>query len=57
MTPIDISLVAQAVINIAACLGALVGPLVIGAFTKADVVNGWKKYYVSRQLRERWAIN
>ena len=41
-------IVSQAVMNVAACLGAVTGPLVIGAFTKADVVNGWKKFYVSR---------
>ncbi|CAG9993191.1 unnamed protein product [Clonostachys byssicola] len=35
----------QAVMNIAACLGAVVGPLVIGAFAKADVKNGWKNFY------------
>ncbi|VUC36414.1 unnamed protein product [Clonostachys rosea] len=36
---------AQAVMNIAACLGAVVGPLVIGAFAKADVKDGWKNFY------------
>ncbi len=41
-------IVAQALMNIAASLGAVAGPLVIGAFTKADVVNGWKKFYVSQ---------
>ncbi|KAF7546138.1 hypothetical protein G7046_g9399 [Stylonectria norvegica] len=35
----------QAVMNVAACLGAIAGPLCIGAFTKADEVNGWKKFY------------
>uniref|UniRef100_A0A8H7NHM4 Major facilitator superfamily (MFS) profile domain-containing protein n=1 Tax=Bionectria ochroleuca TaxID=29856 RepID=A0A8H7NHM4_BIOOC len=35
----------QAVMNIAACLGAVVGPLVIGAFAKADVKDGWKNFY------------
>ncbi|KAH8669106.1 putative siderophore iron transporter [Xylariales sp. PMI_506] len=35
----------QAVMNIAACLGAVAGPLVIGAFTEKDEVNGWKKFY------------
>ncbi|KAK5447982.1 hypothetical protein LTS15_009481 [Exophiala xenobiotica] len=35
----------QALINVAACLGALTGPLVIGAFTKADPINGWRKFY------------
>jgi hypothetical protein len=40
--------VSQAVMNIAACLGAVVGPLVIGAFAKADVKDGWKNFYVRR---------
>jgi MFS family permease len=44
-SPITVS---QAVMNIAACLGAVVGPLVIGAFAKADVKDGWKNFYVSR---------
>ncbi|OKL59548.1 hypothetical protein UA08_05366 [Talaromyces atroroseus] len=35
----------QAVMNIAACLGAVAGPLAIGAFTEMDEVNGWKKFY------------
>ena len=41
-----IAAVVQALINIAASLGALTGPLVIGAFTKADPQNGWRKFYV-----------
>lgn len=39
--------VAQACINIAAALGAISGPLIIGALTKGDVEDGWRKYYVS----------
>jgi len=39
--------VAQAVINIAAALGAISGPLIIGALTKGNIENGWRKYYVS----------
>lgn len=42
-----LTIVSQAIMNIAACLGAVAGPLVIGAFTKTDEVNGWKKFYVS----------
>lgn len=38
--------VAQACINIAAALGAMSGPLVIGALTKADIENGWRTFYV-----------
>ena len=36
---------AQAGINVAAALGAISGPLAIGAFTNNDVVNGWRKFY------------
>ena len=40
-------LVAQACINVAAALGAISGPLIIGALTKKDVENGWRNFYVS----------
>ena len=40
------TLVAQAGINVAAAVGACVGPLIIGALTKANVENGWRKFYV-----------
>lgn len=40
-------LVAQAGINIAAALGAISAPLIIGAWTKEDIENGWRKFYVS----------
>ena len=43
--------VAQACINIAAALGAISGPLIIGALTKGDVTNGWRNYYVSWSLQ------
>ena len=36
---------AQAGINIAAALGAISGPLAIGALTNNDPVNGWRKFY------------
>ncbi|KAH7394196.1 putative siderophore iron transporter [Phaeosphaeria sp. MPI-PUGE-AT-0046c] len=36
---------AQAVNNFAALLGATVGPLTIGALTKASNSNGWRTYY------------
>lgn len=39
--------VAQAAMNIAAALGAISGPLIIGAFTRTDPVNGWRNFYVS----------
>ena len=39
--------VAQALcIGVAAALGAVIGPLAIGALTKADPKNGWRKFYV-----------
>jgi MFS family permease len=41
------SVVAQASINVAACTGACVGPLIIGAFTKTDPQNGWRNFFVS----------
>ncbi|KAI5363648.1 putative major facilitator transporter Str1/Tri12, MFS transporter superfamily [Septoria linicola] len=34
-----------ALINVAAGLGAITGPLVIGALTQQDPVNGWRKFY------------
>ncbi|KAK5095834.1 hypothetical protein LTS08_007971 [Lithohypha guttulata] len=36
---------AQAGINIAAALGAISGPLMIGALTRGDIENGWRKFY------------
>ena len=42
--------VAQAGINIAAALGAISGPLIIGALTKGDIENGWRKFYVSSPM-------
>jgi hypothetical protein len=47
--------VAQALMNLAACLGAMTSPLVIGAFTKADIENGWKNFYVS--LKKYFKVN
>lgn len=38
--------VAQASMNIAATLGGIVGPMSIGALTKIDPVDGWRKFYV-----------
>lgn len=37
--------IAQASINVFASLGAILGPLSIGALTNNDVVNGWRKFY------------
>jgi MFS family permease len=36
---------AQAGINVAASLGAVTGPLAIGALTNNDPINGWRKFY------------
>lgn len=33
--------------NIAACLGASLGPVIIGTLTKHDELNGWRDFYVS----------
>jgi hypothetical protein len=40
-------IVAQACMNVAAALGACMGPLIIGALTKANQHTGWRKFYVS----------
>ncbi|KAL2395177.1 hypothetical protein ABEF93_001442 [Exophiala dermatitidis] len=36
---------AQACMNIAAAIGAIIGPLIIGALTRNDQENGWRKFY------------
>jgi len=38
--------VGQVWINIAAGLAACTGPLIVGALTKADPENGWRKFWV-----------
>ena len=48
---------AQAGINIAAALGAISGPLIIGAMTKGDLQNGWRNYYVSLLIPSRFATS
>lgn len=35
----------QALINVAAGLGAVTGPFVIGALTQQDTLGGWRKFY------------
>lgn len=45
------STVAQACINIAAALGAISAPLIIGALTKNDIENGWRKFYVRKSVQ------
>lgn len=37
----------QSIINVAAALGACSGPLIIGALSRYDPANGWRKFYVS----------
>lgn len=36
---------AQACINVAAALGAISGPLIIGAMTKSNLQDGWRNFY------------
>ncbi|ETI27892.1 hypothetical protein G647_00341 [Cladophialophora carrionii CBS 160.54] len=36
---------AQAFMNVAAALGAIIGPMAIGALTKRDPLNGWRDFY------------
>lgn len=36
---------AQAAMNVAACLGAILGPIIIGAFTENNRTNGWRNFY------------
>ena len=38
--------VAQAWMNVAASLGAVIGPMAIGSLTNNDPVNGWRNFYV-----------
>lgn len=37
---------AQAAINVAAALGAISGPLIMGALTETNVKDGWRNFYV-----------
>jgi MFS family permease len=39
-------IVAQALVNIGAGLGAISGPLIIGALVNADAHQGWRTFYV-----------
>ena len=36
----------QAFVNIAAAIGATVGPLIIGALTRNNPGQGWRRFYV-----------
>lgn len=38
--------VAQAIVNIGACLGAVIGPLSIGSLVRSNKSNGWRTFYV-----------
>ncbi|KAK9435055.1 siderophore iron transporter [Metarhizium brunneum] len=35
----------QSIVNIAAALGACSGPLIMGALSRSDPMNGWRNYY------------
>lgn len=37
----------QGVLNVAAAVGAIIGPLTIGALLRKDPVNGWRRFWVS----------
>ncbi|KAK5693787.1 hypothetical protein LTR17_025025 [Elasticomyces elasticus] len=41
---------AQGAMNVAASLGAIASPLIIGILTRNDVQNGWRKFYVRTDL-------
>ncbi len=45
------TIVVTTFVNCSAVLGATVGPLIIGALTKADQLNGWRKFYVCALAR------
>ena len=32
--------------NLAACLGACLGPVIVGAFSLNDPLGGWRNFYV-----------
>jgi hypothetical protein len=39
--------------NVAASLGAIIGPMAIGSLTNNDPVNGWRNFYVCLQIAGR----
>jgi MFS family permease len=45
--------VGQATITMAAALGAIAGPLIIGALTEVSPANGWRTFYVCSYLRRQ----
>ena len=45
--------VGQAAITMAAALGAIAGPLIIGALTEDSPAGGWRTFYVCFHLREQ----
>jgi len=49
--------VAQAVMNVAAGIGALLGPLCIGSLTKHNIKDGWRNFYVRELERCTYAAN
>ena len=42
--------VGQATVTIAAALGAIAGPLIIGALTEGSPADGWRTFYVCFHL-------
>jgi hypothetical protein len=42
-------LVGQAFINLAAAVGAITGPVIMGALQKRNPAGGWRTFYVSLQ--------
>lgn len=38
--------------NLAACLGACLGPVIIGSFTVTDPLGGWRNFYVGASSAE-----
>lgn len=41
----DLHAVIQAFVNVAAALGAVSGPLIIGGLTRGNPADGWRNYY------------
>jgi MFS family permease len=49
--------VVQGALNIAAAVGSVAGPLIIGALLERDPVNGWRDFWVSLGIRfVGWAL-
>ncbi|KAF2008792.1 putative siderophore iron transporter [Aaosphaeria arxii CBS 175.79] len=37
--------IAQAIVNVAAAIASITGPLAIGALTRRDMINGWRRFW------------